>query len=90
MRQIIQEIMEEDLTGLSKGMARWLAASAFVTADKNLSLISFCITDIISVWDIKFGLWIRARVKPLQIARPSDTSKYRYPAPRYRNIISSV
>jgi hypothetical protein len=35
MRQIIQEIMEEDLTGLSKGMARWPAGSAFVTADKT-------------------------------------------------------
>jgi hypothetical protein len=33
MRQIIQEIMEEDLIGLSKGMAIWL--TAFVTADKT-------------------------------------------------------
>ena len=35
MRQIIQEIMEEDLTGLSKGVAIWPDASAVAAADKT-------------------------------------------------------
>jgi len=35
MKEIIQEIMEEDLTGLSTGMAKMMGTSAFVTADKT-------------------------------------------------------
>jgi hypothetical protein len=65
MKEIIQEIMEEDLTGLSTGMAKPKKLSS---AKFFLALLSFFSIDII----FHAGYKIRATS---QIATPSDATE---------------